>query len=80
MQVRGATESFIAYCDGEVHLGEAVLVASSRGDRSVEVYPVNQLRVPPRTPPSRRTDMFGYRIHAAGRGAADLRSPVPRRR
>lgn len=52
VQVRGATESFIAYCDGEVQLGEAVLVASSRGDRSVEVYPVNQLRVPPRTPPS----------------------------
>jgi hypothetical protein len=52
VEVRGASESFIAYCDGEVRLGEAVLVAASRGDRAVEVYPVNQLRVPPRNPPA----------------------------
>ncbi|MEW1960586.1 hypothetical protein [Kineococcus sp. NPDC059986] len=52
VEVRGATESFIAYSDGEVLLGEAVLVAASRGDRAVEVYPVHQLRVPPRTPPA----------------------------
>ena len=52
VEVRGASESFIAYCDGEVRLGEAVLVAASRGDRAVEVYPINELRVPPRDPPS----------------------------
>jgi hypothetical protein len=27
-------------------------VAASRGDRAVEVYPIDLLRVPPRSPPA----------------------------
>lgn len=49
VEVRGATETFIAYCDAEVARGEPVVVAASRGDRGLEVYPIDGLRLPPRS-------------------------------
>ena len=46
VEIRGGTESFIAYAEQEIPLGETVLVFRSRGSRAVDVIPFPEADLP----------------------------------